>query len=93
MNSRHTSIASFTYLDTQVKFNGCVGVLINVVLLLSGCLAKRVAVIIPRHPNYDYLDSLNNSRPISILLISDVPAPISYSLASRSKRPVGYSLM
>lgn len=31
----------------------------------------------------------NNSRPISIRRISCVPAPISYSLASRSSRPVG----
>ena len=34
-------------------------------------------------------DSLNNSRPISMRRISLVPAPISYSLASRSRRPVG----
>ena len=33
--------------------------------------------------------SANSSRPISIRLISLVPAPISYSLASRSRRPVG----
>ena len=31
----------------------------------------------------------NNSRPISMRRISLVPAPISYSLASRSSRPVG----
>jgi hypothetical protein len=31
----------------------------------------------------------NSSRPISMRRISLVPAPISYSLASRSKRPVG----
>ena len=36
--------------------------------------------------------SRNNSRPISMRRISLVPAPISYSLASRSSRPVGYSL-
>ncbi len=36
---------------------------------------------------------LLNSLPISIRRISDVPAPISYSLASRSNLPVGYSLM
>jgi hypothetical protein len=35
--------------------------------------------------------SLKSSRPIIILLISLVPAPISYSLASRSRRPVAYS--
>ena len=35
------------------------------------------------------LVSLNSSRPISIRRISLVPAPISYSLASRSSRPVG----
>ena len=40
-----------------------------------------------------YLVSLNNSRPISIRRISDVPAPISYSLASRHSRPVANSLM
>ena len=33
--------------------------------------------------------SLNSSRPISMRRISLVPAPISYSLASRSSRPVG----
>ena len=33
--------------------------------------------------------SVNNSRPISMRRISLVPAPISYSLASRSSRPVG----
>ena len=37
--------------------------------------------------------SANNSRPISMRRISLVPAPISYSFASRRKRPVGYSLM
>ena len=37
--------------------------------------------------------SPNSSRPISMRRISLVPAPISYSLASRSKRPVGYSLI
>ena len=35
----------------------------------------------------------NSSRPISMRRISLVPAPISYSLASRHKRPSGYSLM
>ncbi|MFM2448743.1 MAG: hypothetical protein RIS44_1193 [Pseudomonadota bacterium] len=34
-----------------------------------------------------------NSRPINMRRISDVPAPISYSLASRHSRPSGYSLM
>ena len=37
--------------------------------------------------------SLKSSRPISIRRISLVPAPISYSLASRSRRPAGNSLM
>ena len=37
--------------------------------------------------------SLNSSRPMSMRRISDVPAPISYSFASRSSRPVGYSLI
>src|SRR5947207_755023 len=40
-----------------------------------------------------HLVSLNSSRPISIRRISDVPAPISYSLASRQSRPTGYSLI
>ena len=35
------------------------------------------------------LVSLNSSRPISMRRISEVPAPISYSLASRSRRPAG----
>lgn len=33
--------------------------------------------------------ALTSSRPISIRRISLVPAPISYSFASRSNRPVG----
>ena len=37
--------------------------------------------------------SLTSSRPMRKRRISLVPAPISYSLASRSSRPVGYSLM
>src|SRR6185312_1503672 len=40
-----------------------------------------------------YAVSLNSSRPISMRRISDVPAPISYSFASRHRRPVGNSLM
>ncbi len=36
-----------------------------------------------------YAVSLNSSRPISMRRISLVPAPISYSLASRNNRPVG----
>lgn len=36
---------------------------------------------------------LNSSRPISMRRISLVPAPMAYSLASRSSRPVGYSLI
>ncbi|MNS76169.1 hypothetical protein D3C72_1097080 [compost metagenome] len=40
-----------------------------------------------------YLVSANSSRPISMRRISLVPAPISYSLASRHRRPAGYSLM
>ncbi len=35
----------------------------------------------------------NNSRPINMRRISEVPAPISYNLASRHKRPAGYSLI
>jgi len=37
--------------------------------------------------------SRTSSRPMRKRRISLVPAPISYSLASRSSRPVGYSLM
>ena len=40
-----------------------------------------------------YIVSANSSRPISMRRISDVPAPISYNLASRHRRPSGYSLM
>ena len=40
-----------------------------------------------------YPASEKSSRPMSMRRISDVPAPISYSLASRSNRPVPYSLM
>ncbi|MEA2881194.1 MAG: hypothetical protein QOH32_413 [Bradyrhizobium sp.] len=36
-----------------------------------------------------YADFSNSSRPISMRRISLVPAPISYSLASRKRRPVG----
>src|SRR5690606_31752868 len=35
----------------------------------------------------------NSSRPISMRRISLVPAPISYSFASRNSRPAGNSLM
>src|SRR5690606_12365833 len=35
----------------------------------------------------------NGSRPISMRRISEVPSPISFSLASRHRRPAGYSLM
>ncbi len=37
--------------------------------------------------------SANSSRPISMRRISEVPAPISYSLASRHSRPDGNSLI
>ena len=40
-----------------------------------------------------YIVSANSSRPMSMRRISLVPAPISYNLASRHKRPSGYSLM
>ena len=49
--------------------------------IAAGWAAERVAALI--------IDSPNSSRPMSILRISEVPAPISYSLASRSSRPVG----
>ena len=45
------------------------------------------------NPPASYCVCANNSRPISILRISLVPAPISYSLASRHRRPAGYSLI
>src|SRR5258705_9324692 len=45
------------------------------------------------HPGYLYIVSAKSSRPISIRLISLVPAPISYSFASRHSLPKGYSLM
>ena len=38
---------------------------------------------------HGHIDSAKSSRPISMRRISDVPAPISYSLASRHSRPVG----
>src|SRR5213075_1570172 len=41
----------------------------------------------------DHAVSEKSSRPISQRRISEVPAPISYSLASRQSRPVGVSLM
>ena len=58
-------------------------------------LAHFESHIVPIRPwsSNRYFVSLNSSRPISIRLISDVPAPISYSLASRHRRPVAYSLM
>src|SRR6187431_1277770 len=37
--------------------------------------------------------SAYSSRPISMRRISLVPAPISYSLASRHRRPTGYSFV
>lgn len=52
---------------------------------LLQCRKKRLAT-------YLY-GSLKSSRPITILLISLVPAPISYSFASLRKRPVAYSFM
>jgi hypothetical protein len=36
---------------------------------------------------------LNNSRPINYRRISNVPAPISYNIASRNRRPAGDSFM
>src|ERR1700674_4137036 len=58
-------------------------------------LAHFESHIVPIRPwsSHRYFVSLNSSRPISIRLISEVPAPISYSLASRHRRPVAYSLM
>ena len=40
-----------------------------------------------------YFVSRNNSRPINIRLISEVPAPISYSFASLKSRPAGNSFI
>ncbi|CFW46012.1 Uncharacterised protein [Bordetella pertussis] len=50
------------------------------VLLLAGMAAGHAV-------------SAYSSRPISMRRISLVPAPISYSLASRHMRPTGYSLI
>ncbi len=44
---------------------------------------KRVKVLLVTALILSYLVSLNNSRPTNIRRISLVPAPISYSLASR----------
>ena len=41
------------------------------------------------HPRRNHAVASKISRPISMRRISLVPAPISYSLASRSSRPVG----
>jgi hypothetical protein len=41
------------------------------------------------HGAVGYAVASNSSRPISMRRISEVPAPISYSLASRRRRPVG----
>src|SRR6202012_2186525 len=46
-----------------------------------------------RNHGVPYIVSENSSRPISLRRISLVPAPISYSLASRHSRPSGYSLI
>jgi len=56
-------------------------------------LEGRVAGVDPGFELGHQAVSWNSSRPISMRRISDVPAPISYSLASRSRRPVGLSLM
>src|SRR6185369_8575236 len=45
------------------------------------------------HPRRNHAVASKISRPISMRRISLVPAPISYSLASRSSRPAGKSLM
>ena len=49
--------------------------------------SRRVARVVMRDQTHHAV-SLNSSRPISMRRISLVPAPISYSLASRSRRPV-----
>src|SRR5438552_3073465 len=54
---------------------------------------RSAHVSLVRSPPERYFVSLKSSRPISIRRISDVPAPISYNLASRHSRPVAYSLM
>jgi hypothetical protein len=56
-------------------------------------MRRRTETPFPSHSCHCHAVSANNSRPISIRRISPVPAPISYSLASRHRRPVGYSLM
>ena len=52
-------------------------------------LSQRERVYCSGNAVEDHAVSANNSRPISMRRISLVPAPISYSLASRSSRPVG----
>ena len=46
-----------------------------------------------KQPPPHHMLSAYSSRPISMRRISLVPAPISYSLASRQRRPTGYSLV
>ena len=53
------------------------------------CSAKETSWLAHRvMPN-----SLLNARPMTIRLISLVPAPISYSFASRRRRPTGISFV
>ena len=49
-----------------------------------------VVVVVASAP---YALPWNSSRPINMRRISLVPAPISYSLASRNRRPAGKSLI
>ena len=60
------------------------GVVIDA-LLGPGAVVGKQAV----EAAHDYIASAYNSRPMSMRRISDVPAPISYSLASRHSRPAG----
>src|SRR5688572_22139587 len=53
----------------------------------------RAASIHARRDSRHGAVARSSSRPISMRRISLVPAPISYSLASRRMRPAGYSLM
>jgi diaminopimelate epimerase len=59
----------------------------------TACAAVMTAAAPASTARAGHIVSENNSRPISMRRISLVPAPISYSLASRHSRPRGYSLM
>src|SRR5690625_2789288 len=60
---------------------------------LRGRAASTGRPVVPACDGIDQLRPAPSSRPISMRRISLVPAPMSYSLASRKRRPVGYSLI